>query len=391
MNLQRDFYYELNKPPPTTCKPKIPVEYVSSGYQVEPNESAKLEIKIISQNDPEIRISGKFEAKFGEVKLSKLPRNLDVRNLTVEEMNAGLAGAWYHPTKYDARKLVDIVKFTVEGDLNFTIEFPITIHWSKLPVLNHRTSDAVEDRVTVLTKTYLRYPCLRRFLKSVELFYPNITVIIADDNNDEDFRKMESEIIKIKQYRMPEKEGWFAGRALALSQDSILPLTDLRYMVNVAETTGYDLIGGSLNKHERSPWAKSDFMNIRPSPTGFCFHRGIYQHLELPGFEDECRIVDIMDNFFLGRTVTAGKIRFDPEFDNKGHKEYFFDARGQLRIAWCKKPMITHVNNCTPKEEWNEYRFGRTGGKYGSPKEYTNWLAELWYFRSHVKCMPEKP
>ena len=54
-------------------------------------------------------------------------------------------------------------------------------------------------------------------------------------------------------------------------------------MVNVAETTGYDLIGGSLNKHERSPWAKSDFMNIRPSPSGFCFHRGIYQHLELPG------------------------------------------------------------------------------------------------------------
>ena len=101
MNLLRDFYYDLNKPPPTTCQPKIPVEYVSSGYQVEPNESVKLEIKIME--DADIRISGKFEAKYGEVTLSKLPRNLDVRNLTVEEMNAGLAGAWYHPTKYDAR------------------------------------------------------------------------------------------------------------------------------------------------------------------------------------------------------------------------------------------------------------------------------------------------
>ena len=28
------------------------------------------------------------------------------------------------------------------------------------------------------------------------------------------------------------------------------------------------------------------------------------------GFENECFIVDVMENFFLGRTVTAGKIRF---------------------------------------------------------------------------------
>ena len=45
-----------------------------------------------------------------------------------------------------------------------------------------------------------------------------MTVIIADDNGEEDFEKVESEILKIKQYRMPEEEGWFAGRALAMSQ-----------------------------------------------------------------------------------------------------------------------------------------------------------------------------
>jgi len=55
-------------------------------------------------------------------------------------------------------------------------------------------------------------------LKTIEQFYPGITVIIADDNNEKDFEKMESDVITIKQYRMPEKEGWFAGRALGVSQ-----------------------------------------------------------------------------------------------------------------------------------------------------------------------------
>ena len=55
-------------------------------------------------------------------------------------------------------------------------------------------------------------------MKSGETFYHGITVFLADDNNEEDFEKMESDVIKIKQYRMPEKEGWFAGRALGVSQ-----------------------------------------------------------------------------------------------------------------------------------------------------------------------------
>ena len=55
-------------------------------------------------------------------------------------------------------------------------------------------------------------------MKSVEQFYPGITVIIADDNVDDDFEKVESKKLRIKQFRMPEKEGWFAGRALAMSQ-----------------------------------------------------------------------------------------------------------------------------------------------------------------------------
>ena len=52
----------------------------------------------------------------------------------------------------------------------------------------------------------------------------------------------------------------------------------------------------------------------------------------LPGFE-KCHAADIVQNFFIARTLTAGSHRFDGLFKQTAHREYFLDAIGKLRIA----------------------------------------------------------
>ena len=52
----------------------------------------------------------------------------------------------------------------------------------------------------------------------------------------------------------------------------------------------------------------------------------------LPGFE-KCHATDIIQNFFIGRTLTAGTIRHDGLFKQIAHREFFLDAIGKLRIA----------------------------------------------------------
>ena len=52
----------------------------------------------------------------------------------------------------------------------------------------------------------------------------------------------------------------------------------------------------------------------------------------LPGFK-KCHATDIVQNFFIARTLTAGTIRFDGLFKRIAHREYFLDAIGKLRIA----------------------------------------------------------
>ena len=59
--------------------------------------------------------------------------------------------------------------------------------------------------------------------------------------------------------RMPPSSGWFAGRALAISQVEtpffiwmdddfqIDPQTDLRKFLDVIQKTGFDVISGALN------------------------------------------------------------------------------------------------------------------------------------------------
>ena len=138
--------------------------------------------------------------------------------MTVQALNDLLADARYIPTSYDARKLEDIVTFEVCGDVEFSIAFPVTIERTRMPVLSQRLSSLAIDRVTVITKTFLRYPCVKRLIESVGRFYPGMTVIVADDNPADKFEELTSLDTVVKQYRMPPSEGWFAGRALGASQ-----------------------------------------------------------------------------------------------------------------------------------------------------------------------------
>ena len=75
---------------------------------------------------------------------------------------------------------------------------------------------------------------------------------------------------------MPPSSGWFAGRALAISQvetpyfiwmdDDFLidSQTDFQKFLDVIQKTGFDVISGSLNANGReSSWAKSGFHKFK--------------------------------------------------------------------------------------------------------------------------------
>jgi len=101
---KRDNYFDQSKPPPTFAKSHLPVSYITSGYEIDPTESVKLQIFV--SGDPIKFVTGNFSCNFGEISWPETGKT------TVGRMNDALeVFAVYRPTTYDARndsKLVNI-------------------------------------------------------------------------------------------------------------------------------------------------------------------------------------------------------------------------------------------------------------------------------------------
>lgn len=72
------------------------------------------------------------------------------------------------------------------------------------------------QEVTFIIKTFKRYDCLDILLKSIKKFYPEAIVIIADDNNPQDYRKLFyvvwKKLLNLRVLKLPFDSGLSFGR-----------------------------------------------------------------------------------------------------------------------------------------------------------------------------------
>uniref|UniRef100_A0A672I885 Glycosyltransferase 2-like domain-containing protein n=1 Tax=Salarias fasciatus TaxID=181472 RepID=A0A672I885_SALFA len=277
------------------------------------------------------------------------------------------------------------------GDLEQEMRFNNTIfrghhcHLSIFSVVFFYPSD-IRSQVTILTKTFLRYPQLKVLLASIQQFYPNITVIIADDSFEPERIFGEN----IQQYIMPPAQGWFAGRNLAVSQvvtkyflwvddDFIFTQnTKIEEFVKVMEAVPeLDVVGGSVAGNQfyfSILYEEGDEVEggcLRRKPRGK-FH-------PLPGFR-KCYFTHGVVNFFLARTDAVRRVGFDPQLQRVAHSEFFVDGLGSLMVATCKDVKIGHQRKT--KENRNPQY-----SKFRRPKKRdNNFKTNLHYFKNHLKC-----
>ncbi|XP_041639695.1 beta-1,4 N-acetylgalactosaminyltransferase 2-like isoform X2 [Cheilinus undulatus] len=266
------------------------------------------------------------------------------------------------------------------------VVFPVTIKLPKVPVMFDMGKD-INSQVTIVTKTFIRYYNLRMLIKSIREFYPNITIIIADDSFEPQ-RVTEDNIL---QYIMPPGQGWFAGRNLAISQvmtkyflwvDDDYEFTEkttIEKMVEVMEANPeLDVLGGSVKGNR---FFFSVIYEEGNEIEGGCLYRksgGRFQHL--PGFPG-CYLVSGVVNFFMARTDSLQKTGFDPRLRRVAHSEYFIDGAGSLMVASCGDVIVGHQTNKS-KEDAARYARYRNPGR-------DDWMFKdrLLFFKNNLKCM----
>lgn len=374
-----------------------PLRYPIHGVQVIPLNTIQLPGLQIDASLPNYTVA--LEASLGtfdfQVSISGIPevqingrgeKHLDIITDDIHVLNRILGSTTYTSTLYSIESL-DIVKFSMN---QYFAHIPVSIRQPPIARLYDPGRDGnISSLVTITTKTFLRYDKLRELLRSIRLYYPDIKVIVADDNEKPE--KIEDP--NVDQYIMPYAKGWFAGRNLAVSQvttkyflwvDDDFLFTDktkIEKLVDVLEKTDLDMVGGNVAGNHFSfqlIWEEGN-------DEGDCLHwRGGGYH-PIEGFPD-CVLTGGVVNFFLAHTERILGVGFDPKLSRVAHTEFFIDGLGRLRVGSCSHVSIEHQKKERPKDE----KLLKASEKYGSFRQNTAQQMRtklgLLYFKNRLRC-----
>uniref|UniRef100_A0A8C6UL58 Glycosyltransferase 2-like domain-containing protein n=1 Tax=Neogobius melanostomus TaxID=47308 RepID=A0A8C6UL58_9GOBI len=308
---------------------------------------------------------------------------LTLTSSSLESLNAVLATISYTSTIYHVHT-ADLVSFCFK---NHEAMFPIVIRQPQLPVMFNMGTGKfnINSQVTITIKTFLRYNNLKVLLSSIRSFYPDMTVIIADDSFEPE--KITGE--NIRQYFMPPAQGWFAGRNLAVSQvttkyflwadDDFLFTKDTKIekLVEVMEAhPELDVVGGSVQGNQF--YFSLEYDEGEETEGGCLYRKSKGRFNALPGYP-QCFMTSGVVNFFLARTDSVQKSRFDPLLQRVAHSEWFMDGLGSLMVASCGGVSIRHQQK-TNSNLYNKYR--TPSGNSEATFKY-----QLHFFKNHLKCI----
>ncbi|GAA6081929.1 beta-1,4 N-acetylgalactosaminyltransferase 1 isoform X1, partial [Tachysurus ichikawai] len=254
----------------------------------------------------------------------------------------------------------------------------------------------ISSLVTIATKTFLRYNKLQDLIDSIRLYYPTVTIVIADDS--ENPRVVSGPYIE--HYIMPFGKGWFAGRNLAVSQvttkyvlwvddDFIFTAnTKLEKLVDILEKTTLDLVGGAVREATGYTSTYRQTISIESGEEdGDCLHMRRGFHHIIQGFPN-CVVTDGVINFFLARTDKVRQVGFDPRLARVAHLEFFIDGLGLLHVGSCDDVIVNHATKI--KLPWGQSESDKAYAKFRYPpasSDATRTKNGLLYFKNRFQCL----
>ncbi|KAL4655527.1 beta-1,4 N-acetylgalactosaminyltransferase 1 [Arapaima gigas] len=296
----------------------------------------------------------------------------------------------FHPST------ADTVQFETDGH---QAVFTIKVRHGTTPKLYNpgpKGEYNISALVTIATKTFLRYDKLQNLIDSIRHYYPDVTIVVADDSE----HPQPVTGPHIEHYIMPFGKGWFAGRNLAVSQvttkyvlwvddDFIFTAsTRLEKLVDVLESTTLDLVGGAVREATGYTATYRQTISIEAGEEeGDCLHMRRGFHHVVQGFPN-CVITDGVINFFLARTDKVQQVGFDPRLARVAHLEFFIDGLGSLHVGSCDDVIVSHATKI--KLPWHQSESDKTYAKYRYPpasSDTTHTKNGLLYFKNRFQCL----
>ncbi|XP_006833717.1 PREDICTED: beta-1,4 N-acetylgalactosaminyltransferase 2 [Chrysochloris asiatica] len=401
VNARRQAEYEhfqrregLPHPPPLLAQPNLPFGYPVYGVEVMPLHTVP--IPGLQFDGPDAHLyEVTLTATLGTLNtLADTPdsvvhgrgqKQLIISTSNRELLNFILQHVTYTSTVYQPKR-VDMVSLEWNSSV---VKFPVIIHQPIIPKLYDPGPERkLRDLVTIATKTFLRPQKFMILLQSIRKYYPDLTVIVADDSKE----PLKINDSHVEYYTMPFGKGWFAGRNLAISQvttkyvlwvdDDFLfnDKTKIEVLVDVLEKTELDVVGGSVlgNVFQFK-------LLLEQGENGDCIHRKTGSFRPLDNFPN-CVVTSVVVNFFLAHTEQLRKVGFDPRLQRVAHSEFFIDGLGSLFVGSCPEVIVSHQPH-SKVLDWKMTDLEKTYRAYRTnTKAQIQFKLALHYFKNHLQC-----
>uniref|UniRef100_A0A8C8U1K5 Beta-1,4 N-acetylgalactosaminyltransferase n=1 Tax=Peromyscus maniculatus bairdii TaxID=230844 RepID=A0A8C8U1K5_PERMB len=384
----------LPRPPPLLAPPNLPFGYPVHGVEVIPLHTILIPgLQYEGPDAPVYEVT--LRASLGTLNtLADVPdsvvqgrgqKQLTISTSDQKLLNFILQHVTYTSKVYQLHK-VDMVSLESKSSV---AKFPVTINQPIVPKLYDPGPERkLRNLVTIATKTFLRPHKLKILLQSIRKYYPDLTVIVADDSKE----PLEIKDDYVEYYSMPFGKGWFAGRNLAISQvntkyvlwvdDDFLfdNKTKIEVLVDVLEKTELDVVGGSVQGN-----AFQFRLLLEHSEKGGCLHQRWGGFRALDGFP-RCVVTSGVINFFLAHTEQLRRVGFDPRLQRVAHSEFFVDGLGSLLVGSCPEVTVQHQ----PREPQKDPDMAAMEKSYNTYRTNTNAQVQfklaLHYFKNYLQC-----
>jgi len=215
--------------------------------------------------------------------------------------------------------------------------------------------------VTCVIKTFLRPKSIKNCIKSIYKYYPKISVHVADDSHED------NEYVKktVKKYiRLPFDSGLSKGRnalidsvktkyVLLMDDDTLFTQhTKLELMYFVLENTTFDIVAGLYNdKRSDKNCCRYGMFSMQKDVLHIKYNKYRKMHEGYPMY-------DICPNFFMGRTESIARVKWDNKLKICEHIDFYVRANG-TKLAITLLPCIEALNCSTSNKQYDKFRLKR--------------------------------
>jgi beta-1,4-N-acetylgalactosaminyltransferase 2 len=211
----------------------------------------------------------------------------------------------------------------------------------------------VDDKVTIIIKTFERPKMLKRMVASIKLYYPNITILVGDDSENP------TKIDGVDFFKLPFDVGVSAGRNFLIDKvktkyfvtvDDDLQFnekTKLENFLDIIEHNDIDVLCGGLTTKVPNQCSNLELndgvITVKPI-IPYSKRRFVY--------------CDYGVQFFIANTEKFKEFGgWDEELKTRGeHIELFLRAKGKLKVAFTPEVVIWHERGIHGSDKYKKFR-----------------------------------